>query len=118
MDCAPLVVQAREPVIGVERNASSDRCSSEVDAPLFGPMAAGPFFIGSLAGAILWVISLGLAGYFLGKIPTVAHNIELIAVAIVVISVLPIVVGVLRRRIRPRRKQRPEGEPVSHLRRD
>ena len=78
-------------------------------------MGAGRFFIGSLAEAILWAISLGLAGYFLGKIPAVAHNIELIAVAIVVISVVQIVVGVLRRRIRARRKQRPEGEPVGHL---
>ena len=83
-------------------------------SPIVGAskMRAGRFFVGSFLGAVLWALALGLAGYFLGKIPAVSHNVELIAVAIVVISVLPIAIGVLRRRIRTQRDQ-PKSEASS-----
>jgi membrane-associated protein len=43
-----------------------------------------------------------LLGYFLGTIPLVRSNIELMLIAIVLVSVLPMAVEVLR----ARRKQR------------
>jgi len=58
------------------------------------------FTIWNALGGILWATLLGLAGYFLGRIPVVANNVELIGVGIVVISVVPIVIAALARRRR------------------
>ena len=61
------------------------------------------FTVWNALGGILWAILLGVAGFFLGKIPVVASNVELIGVGIVVILVVPIVIVALvrRRRIAP-----------------
>ncbi|RFA07754.1 alkaline phosphatase [Subtercola boreus] len=56
------------------------------------------FLLWNAAGGILWALLLTLAGYFLGGIPFVANNIEVIAVLIVIVSVLPIAIDILRRR--------------------
>lgn len=61
-------------------------------------MSLGRFTLWNAIGAAAWSLILCLAGYLLGKIPAVANNVELIAVAIVVVSVLPIAIGILRRR--------------------
>lgn len=58
------------------------------------------FTVWNALGGILWAILLGVAGFFLGKIPVVASNVELIGVGIVVISVVPIVIVALVRRRR------------------
>jgi membrane-associated protein len=58
------------------------------------------FAVWNVVGGVLWAVALGLAGFWLGKIPVVADNIELIAVAVVLISVLPIVIAAVSRRIR------------------
>ncbi|HEY2586647.1 MAG TPA: VTT domain-containing protein, partial [Tepidisphaeraceae bacterium] len=62
----------------------------------FAPFVAGigkmPFtrFIGfSVAGGILWVVSVLMAGFFFGRIPFIDRHFELVVVAIVVISVIP-----------------------------
>jgi membrane-associated protein len=59
----------------------------------------------NIVSAFVWAIILTLAGFWLGKIPVVANNVDLIVVAIVVVSVLPIAIGILRRRIRSRRAE-------------
>jgi membrane-associated protein len=48
------------------------------------------FFKYNIIGAILWVLSLCLAGYFLGSIPLVRDNFEKVVLGIVAFSVLPI----------------------------
>jgi membrane-associated protein len=58
------------------------------------------FTLWNVIGAVLWSVVLCLAGFFLGKIPAVADHIEIIAVAIVLVSVLPVVISVLIRRLR------------------
>jgi membrane-associated protein len=63
-------------------------------------MRARTFLLWNAVGALAWSVILCLAGYFLGKIPAVANNVELIAIAIVVVSVLPIVISYLRSRAR------------------
>jgi membrane-associated protein len=63
------------------------------------------FMLWNIVGAVLWSVVLCLAGFFLGQIPAVANNIEIIAVAIVLASVLPVVVAVIRRRVRARSSQ-------------
>ena len=49
-------------------------------------------------GAVLWVGSLCLAGYFFGNIPLVRNNLTAVIVAIVLLSVSPGIVAWLRSR--------------------
>ena len=71
----------------------------------FAPFVAGigsmPFarFIGfSVGGGFLWVMLVSLAGYFFGHIPWVDKNFEVVVLAIVFISVLPIMIHALQAR--------------------
>ena len=56
-----------------------------------GLMNYRTFFRFNVIGAILWVVSLTLAGYFLGSIPFIRDNFEKVVLAIIAISVLPMV---------------------------
>ncbi len=49
-------------------------------------------------GAVLWVTGISLVGFFLGNIPAVQKNFELVVFGIVGISVLPILYGVIQKR--------------------
>lgn len=61
-----------------------------------GTMAYRTFILFSLAGAVLWVVGISLAGYFLGDIPIVKDNFEKVVIAIVLISVMPIIIEVVK----------------------
>ncbi|MGI4862947.1 MAG: DedA family protein [Janthinobacterium lividum] len=54
-----------------------------------GTMTYRTFVSYSIAGAVLWVVSLTLAGYFLGSIPVVKNNFTFVIYGIVLFSVLP-----------------------------
>ena len=56
------------------------------------------FVVWNVTGALLWVVGLTVVALALGRVPFVAHNIDLLAVVVVVVSVIPIVVTALRRR--------------------
>jgi membrane-associated protein len=56
------------------------------------------FVIYSAIGGVLWATGVTLAGYFLGNIPFVKDHIELILIAVVLVSVLPMVVEYIRHR--------------------
>lgn len=47
----------------------------------------------NIAGALLWVVSLTLAGYWFGNVPWIKQNLSLVIVAIIVVSLIPVVVG-------------------------
>jgi len=66
-----------------------------------GSMPYATFALWNISGATTWIVSLVLAGYFFGQIPWVKENFETVVLAIVAISVLPIVIEWLRSR-RPR----------------
>jgi len=51
-----------------------------------------------VAGALLWVVSLCLAGYWFGNLPKVKENLTIVILAIVAISVSPGVIAWLRSR--------------------
>jgi membrane-associated protein len=75
----------------------------------FAPFVAGVsqmpygFFIRwNVIGGITWVAIFTLLGYFFGNIPFVQHNFELVIIAIVVISVMPAVIEVLKARTEAR----------------
>lgn len=50
------------------------------------------FFVWSAVGAVLWVLSITLAGYFLGAaFPAIGKNLEIAVIAIIGVSLLPMV---------------------------
>lgn len=69
----------------------------------FAPFVAGialmrphTFFLYNVAGCILWVGLLVSAGFFLGNLEWVRSNFSLIVYGIIIVSVLPVVVELLR----------------------
>ena len=75
----------------------------------YAPVAAGVghmnyrhFVSFNVIGAFLWGVGVTVLGYLLGDIPFIKDNIELIAIGIVGVSVIPIVVEVLRQRSKAR----------------
>ncbi|OGS50058.1 MAG: hypothetical protein A3J79_04610 [Elusimicrobia bacterium RIFOXYB2_FULL_62_6] len=61
-----------------------------------GAMTYGKFLVYNVAGGLLWVCSITLAGFFFGNIPVVKNNFTAVILAIVFISVLPGVIEYLR----------------------
>lgn len=61
-----------------------------------GSMHYGTFIRYNIIGAVLWVLSFSYAGYFFANIPVVKNNLALVMVAIIVISILPGVIEVIR----------------------
>src|SRR6476646_557602 len=60
------------------------------------------FFVWSAVGAVLWVWVVTLLGYFLGNsFPALKDHLELAILAIVAVSVIPMVVEVVRARRGP-----------------
>jgi membrane-associated protein len=58
------------------------------------------FLLWNVVGGLGWALSLCLAGYWLGRVPFIANNVDLIAVVVAVVSLLPVVVSALLRRYR------------------
>ena len=61
-----------------------------------GAMSYARFTMFNLVGALSWVVSLCLAGYWLGNVPWVKQNLSLIIVGILISSVIPIGIGYLK----------------------
>jgi membrane-associated protein len=61
-----------------------------------GAMTYAKFLIYNVVGGIAWVTGFVLAGFFFGNIPVVKDNFSLVILAIIVVSVLPIVIEFLR----------------------
>jgi membrane-associated protein len=55
----------------------------------------------NLAGGFSWVMLFIWGGYVFGNIPLVKHNFGLVTIFIIVVSLLPMVVALLRRRPAP-----------------
>ncbi len=69
----------------------------------FAPFAAGiaemnyrKFFSFDVLGGALWICSLTFAGFFLGHFEWIKTHIEMVALAIIFISVLPIIIEVIK----------------------
>lgn len=72
----------------------------------FAPFVAGlgkmhyPRFLGfSVLGTIGWVGGLVTLGYFFGNVPIIKKNLTLLIVAIILISLLPMIIGIVRSRM-------------------
>lgn len=56
------------------------------------------YTIYSTVGAFLWAAGITIVGYFLGNVPIVKDNIEIVLILVVLVSVLPIVFEYVRHR--------------------
>jgi membrane-associated protein len=63
-----------------------------------GAMPYGRYLAFCVAGALLWVGSLCLAGYFFGNIPIVKSNLTIVIMAIVLLSISPGIFAWLKNR--------------------
>ena len=70
-----------------------------------GTMSYGRFFAFNVIGGILWVAICVFAGYFFGRIPFVEKNFELVVLAIIFISVLPMLIEYRNHRLRARHEK-------------
>jgi len=61
-------------------------------------MPYGRFAAFNIFGGIGWVVLLTTAGYFLGGFPIIQRHFEKVVIAIVLISVLPVIIEVLKSR--------------------
>ena len=63
-----------------------------------GAMSYSRFTFFNLIGAITWVGSLTLAGYFFGNLPWVQQNLTAVILGIIVVSLIPVFIGWLQHR--------------------
>ena len=63
-----------------------------------GSMSYARFTLFNLIGALAWVVSLCLAGYWLGNLPWVRANLSLIIVGIIAFTLVPVGIGYLKSR--------------------
>ena len=64
-----------------------------------GSMPYTRFACFNIFGAMLWVVSLSYGGYFFGNIPWVKSNLSLVIVGIIILSILPALLEVLRQKL-------------------
>ncbi|MBC3436897.1 DedA family protein [Pseudomonas sp. BW16M2] len=71
----------------------------------FAPFVAGiahmhyPRFLAfSVAGSLLWVGGLVTLGYFFGNVPFIKQHLSLMVVGIIILSLVPMILGLLRGR--------------------
>lgn len=71
----------------------------------FAPFVAGigrmeyrRFFVYNLGGGVLWIALFLYGGFFFGSLPVVKENFSLVIVAIIVVSIVPVAVELLRSR--------------------
>lgn len=58
-----------------------------------GAMGYARFTTFNVTGALLWVVSLTLAGFWFGNVPWIKQNLSVVILGIIVVSLLPVAVG-------------------------
>jgi len=66
-----------------------------------GKMDARTFMGANAIGAVIWAGGVTTLGYFLGQVDVIKNNIELAAVAVVAVSLIPVGIEVVRHRREP-----------------
>jgi membrane-associated protein len=88
-------------------------------ARTFAPVVAGiaqmryrRFAVYNITGGILWITSMTLIGYFLGRlVPGIAEKIEYVIAVIVFLSVLPLIIKFLKVKYGKKATQPPPSPP-------
>ncbi|HXV07694.1 MAG TPA: DedA family protein [Burkholderiales bacterium] len=70
-----------------------------------GRMQYGRFLMFNVSGALLWVVLLTYAGYLFGNVPVIKDNLTLVIVVIILLSISPGIIEVLRHRAAARAAQ-------------
>ena len=65
-----------------------------------GAMTYQRFMAFNFVGGLLWDVSFFFGGHFFGNLPAIRQNFTLLIVGIIIISVLPIVIGGVRQRMK------------------
>jgi membrane-associated protein len=65
-----------------------------------GKMNYRTFLPYDIAGGIAWVSIFMLAGFFFGNIPSIKHNFSIVIIAIILISVIPMVVEIVKHKLK------------------
>lgn len=63
-----------------------------------GAMSYPKFALFNLIGAAAWVVTLCLAGFWMGNLPWVKANLSLLIVGIIALSLVPVAIGYVRQR--------------------
>lgn len=69
-----------------------------------GKMHYGTFITYNVIGALLWVVGITFAGYFLGNIPIIRDNFSKVVLLIIFLSILPIVFEVVREKLNKKKE--------------
>lgn len=64
----------------------------------FAKMDSKKFFLFNVTGGVLWVVSLTTAGYWFGNLPFVRDNLTAVIIGIIIVSLMPGAIAVLRAR--------------------
>lgn len=79
----------------------------------FAPFVAGmgrmtyrKFMAFNVIGGVIWVVSFLVLGYFFGNMPVVKKNFSLVILGIIILSILPAVIEIIRERNRLKREAR------------
>ncbi|HEY7759604.1 MAG TPA: DedA family protein [Burkholderiales bacterium] len=70
-----------------------------------GRMRYARFLLFNVTGALLWVVLLTYAGYLFGNVPVIKDNLTLVIVFIILLSISPGIIEVLRQRAAARAAQ-------------
>lgn len=77
----------------------------------FAPFVAGigkmeyrKFFYYNIVGGFVWVFGFGFLGYFFGNLPSVKEHFSIVIIAIIVISIVPIFVELIKAKIGKERR--------------
>ncbi len=65
-----------------------------------GEMEYRRFVFYNVAGGVGWVVSMTSAGYLMGQFPVIGSNIHIVVLIVIVLSLIPIAVELLRERRR------------------
>jgi membrane-associated protein len=83
----------------------------------FAPFVAGVGKMGyrrfatfNITGAVAWVVAFTVIGHLFGNLPAVKRNFQYVIIGIVVLSILPAVIEVIKERRRKRQDQSPQTE--------
>ncbi len=73
----------------------------------FAPFVAGAssmtyrkFMLYNIVGAALWVVSITYLGYFFGNMPMIKNNFAIVVLVIIILSIMPAIVEVIRTKLR------------------
>jgi membrane-associated protein len=85
----------------------------------FTPIVAGAsrmhyrtFLIFNITGGVLWGCGVTILGYFLGQVAFVKSNIEFILIGIVLVSLIPVIIELVRGRRHARNSDTQAAEPL------